>query len=536
MFALVGQQCAHQAKVGSEVDENGKPITAKKPTITPKNWKPEPPPVLVPLDVNGQEKPCVVDPHQLVDVSLGIIFLVKGSAPVLMNKLKYDGNWNRHRRDLAVLAEETAKRLERPFRWQVVELRSKVDTWHDSPLLYLSGEDALNLSADDKKKLQEFCFKGGTLLIAANCGNKNFATQARALAAELWPQFPLTKLPDDHPVYNCQVPIEAPGTFEGVSDGIRTLVLFTEKDLSCPWQMHDIIKNKAYFDLAVNLYTYATDKAPRPAKLGEIEGRIQARLEADATWQKAVADEKIAAAKEKRTVRDIPKPSLVAAQKPDTNVRNIRAGGKTLVTMSLLKHAGNYNVGLHYQSLQNLVADFQDKAGVTLALGGAMAAGEVIPGVPDVLVVRGDKALGLSDGEKANLAAYLTGGGYLVAEAVMGSKEFDEDFRKIIADSKRLKLELLATDNPFLKGNLPKNVVGLEISKPLFSRAVREEQPGLKAPPVLAIKAGDKVVGYYSPLDMTYSATGYGAYNLRGYDKATALGLLVNMLLPPTIK
>ncbi len=540
MFALVGQPCAHLAKIGVEVDKDGKAIPPKKPDKPEKPVRnaapPEKPLQGIPLMVGDQEKMFIADSHQIVDCSLGIIFLVKGSAPVLMNKLKYEGNWNRHRRDLAVLAEEASKRLERPFRWQVVELRGKVETWHDSPLLYLSGEDSLKFSADEKKKIQEFCFKGGTLLLAANCGNQKFATQARALVAELWPQFPLTKLPADHPVYNCQIPVDAPGTFEGVNDGIRTQVFFTEKDLSCAWQTHDVAKNKAYFDLAINLYAYATDKAPRPPKLGEIEGRIQARLEADVAWQKALADEKEAAAKEKRAARDIPKPSVVAAKKPDINVRNIRAGGKTLVTMSLLKHAGDYNLGLHYQSLQNLVADFQEKAGVTLALGGAMAPGEVMPGVPDVLVVRGDKALGLSDADKTTLSAYLTGGGYIVAEAIMGSKEFDDDFRKFIADSKVLKLELLAPDDPLLKGNLPKGMVGLEVSKPNFSRVTREEQPGLKSPPVLAIKAGNKIVGYYSPLDLTYSATGNGAYNLRGYDKATALELLVNMLLPPTIK
>ena len=63
---------------------------------------------------------------------------------------------------------------------------------------------------------------------------------------------------------------------------------------------------------------------------------------------------------------------------------------------------------------------------------------------------------------------------------------------------------------------------------------VREESPGIKTPIVLAIKAGENTVGYYSPLDLTYSSTGQTAYGIRGYDKNSAKALLINMFLKPT--
>ena len=92
----------------------------------------------------------------------------------------------------------------------------------------------------------------------------------------------------------------------------------------------------------------------------------------------------------------------------------------------------------------------------------------------------------------------------------------------------------LGLDAVHFKGELEDSLKGLAVDKPRFSRAIREESPGQKTPLILRIKAGDKTVGYYSPLDLTYSASGYGAYDLRGYDKATAVKMLVNMLLMTT--
>ncbi|NIA20771.1 MAG: DUF4159 domain-containing protein, partial [Anaerolineaceae bacterium] len=449
-----------------------------------------------------------------------------------MNKLKYKGDWNRHRRDVALIARETGRRLERTFRWQVLDIVSQTKQWHDSPLLYMSGEKELSLSDQEKKKLRQFCSEGGTLLIEANCGNSPFYKKARELIAEVWPEWPLKKLQSDHPIYNCQLPIGAKGLLEGVDDGVRTFVLLTDKDLSCAWQMRQVAKQKPLFDLAVNLYAYATDKAPPPAKLEDIEARILAKQKMMEEYEKKVAKEKEAAKREKRPRRKIVKPWKKRKEK--ITIKKVKTGGKQLVNLQALAHKGDYQIGLHYQMLGLIIGEFQKTAGVTIAMGEAAPADEIDVGMPDVLLVRGDSPMQLSDEEKTYLADYMTGGGFVIAEAAMGRKPFDEDFRRFIEQSKGLKLVAMEADDPFFKGELEKPLKGLKVDKPRFSRAVREELPGQKTPLVFRIKAGDKTVGYYSPLDLTYSASGYGAYNLRGYDKATAVKLLVNMLLMTT--
>lgn len=493
------------------------------------------PRVLIEKDSRGNEKKYVVNPGSVVDVSLAIIFLVKGNAPVYMNKLKYDGDWNRHRRDLALVTQIVAKRLERPFRWQVVDVRSDPLDWRkDSPLLYLSGEEDLRLSADDREAIKTFCARGGTLLVESNCGNSAFATKARALVKDLWPDWPLKPLLQTHPIYDCQLKIDTEGLFEGVDDGIRTFVLYTDSDLSCAWQMRNIVKDKAKFDMAINLYSYATDKAPPPARLTDTEKMIEERRKALEDWRKAVLAERVLAKKEKRRPKRIPKPGRKTQADMDVDISMVTPGAKNLITVNLLKHKGNYKLGLHYEILSMLIGQFQKKIGVTLAMGEPVEAGDIDPGLPDVLIVRGDQPMGLTAEEKTHLANYLRNGGFVIAEAAMGRAGFHNDFQEFIQQADGLDLAPLGADDAFLNGEIDEGIEGIEVATALFSRTVREESPGIKTPIIMTIKAGEKIVGYYSPLDLCYSSTGYVAYGIRGYDKNSAMAILINMFLKPT--
>lgn len=492
-------------------------------------------PWIITVTEGTREKKMMVSPGGIVDVSLAVIFLVKGNAPVYMNKLKYDGDWNRHRRDLALVTQEVAKRLERPFRWQVVDVRSDPKTWKkDSPLLYLSGEDDLKLSAEERKNLAEFCRKGGTLFIESNCGNKEYTAKVRELCKELWPDWPLQPLQQTHPIYDCQLKVTTEGIFEGVDDGIRTFCYFTNQDFSCAWQTRSVAEAKDKFDLAINLYTYATDKAPPPSRLVDVEKRLAERQAEIDAWRKAVDEEKALAKKEKRRAKRIPAPGRKTEQDLEVDLALAKPGSKNLLTVSLLKHEGNYRMGLHYEILSQVVEQFQKKIGVTLAMGEPQDAGMIAPGLPDVLIIRGDSAMKLSAEHKKILTSYLTGGGFVIAEAGMGRKGFDQDFRKFIEESKVLSLEPLGVEDPLLTGQIDEGIEGIEVTSCHYSRTVREENPGIKMPTVLAIKTGGKTVGYYSPFDLVYSSTGFVAYGIRGYDKNSAMALLINMFLKPT--
>jgi Domain of unknown function (DUF4159) len=492
-------------------------------------------PRIITETVRGKEKKYVVSPGGIVDVSLAVIFLSKGNAPVYMNKLKYGGDWNRHRRDLALITQEVTKRLERPFRWQVVDINSSEADWRkDSPLLYLGGEDDLPMTDEQKKTLKTFCMSGGTLFIESNCGNRPFTQKVRELMNELWPNYPLQPLLQTHPIYNCQLKIDAEALFEGVDDGVRTFVLFTDRDFSCAWQMRNLVKDKPKFDAAINLYAYATDKAPPPSRLVDIEKRMAERRKQMEAYKKAEAEEKALAKKERRRRKRFPKPKRVTDADLEVDIADVTPGNRKLLTVNVLEHKGNHDLGLHYELLGKIVSEFQTKIGITLAVGQPQAIEMIAPGLPDVLVVRGDQDMGLTAEQQKLLADYMTGGGFVIAEAGMGRKAFDTSFRKFIADTKGLALEELSGEAAVLTGEIDEAIEGIDVGQCSFSRTVREESPGIKIPIVFAIKAGKKTVGYYSPLDLTYSSTGQTAYGIRGYDKNSAKALLINMFLKPT--
>ncbi len=527
MFRMVRRDCMRNAVKMVDIDREGNPI----------KFKGQEPHFITVLEEDGTERLKVVDPMSVVDVSLATIFLVKGGAPVLMNKLRYDGQWNRHRRDLAMITEHVSRSLERPLRWQVVDIVSEPETWiADSRLLYMTGEDDLELTDEQKERLKQFCRLGGTLLIEANCGNKAFMEKARALVAELWPDWPLAPLAKDHPLYNCQIPVDVReiSLLEGVDDGVRTFVLLTDKDFSCSWQLRQVEKQKPLFDMALNLYAYATDKAPAPPSLMDVEARIQLQQQQMAEWEKAWQAEILLARKEKRRAKRPEKPWEQKTEQT-VDVRRIKPGGRRMVQVALLDHEGNFRLALHYDVLRDLITSFQKEAGVALVVNAPMKAAALEPDWPELLLVRGDEAMGLDADAAKALGQYMTSGGFVIAEAAMGRPGFDADFRKVVAAA-GLKLQPLTMDDAIITGKLPSGMEGAAVAEVRFTRAVQQdaEGPAIEAPGLLAIKHGDKTVGYYSPLDLFYSATSLPAYNLRGYDAQTASAMLVNMLLLTT--
>jgi len=101
----------------------------------------------------------------------GLLFLYKGRAPILFNKLKFEGIWNAHRRDIYNLTTYIEHVKEQPFQWQVMELGAPLDELHESPVLYISAETTPRLLGEDRTKLRAFTDTGGTILFEASCGN-----------------------------------------------------------------------------------------------------------------------------------------------------------------------------------------------------------------------------------------------------------------------------------------------------------------------------------------------------------------------------
>ena len=139
-----------------------------------------------------------VDPTCNCDTAWGLLFLVRGRAPVVMNKLQYEinmhgdkpriANWNERPRDAANVAKWIGKQLEQPcLNWQIVNLKVPVDDLHDAPILYIAGNQPLDFTDDEINKLRQYVEDGGLIYANADCGSPVFTVSMKKVCHKLFP-------------------------------------------------------------------------------------------------------------------------------------------------------------------------------------------------------------------------------------------------------------------------------------------------------------------------------------------------------------
>jgi len=432
----------------------------------------------------------------LADTCFALLFLYKGRAPILFNKLKFDGIWNAHRRDIANLTHYIERTKEQMFHWQIVELRAPLEELHDAPILYISAESVPEFDEKQKKKLRAFTDTGGTILVEASCGQANVRNWFTKFAAEVWPEWKPLKLPYEHRVWNALHPMRNQPDVLGVSDGVRTAVFYSPDDVSCAWQMKAYARRQYLFDWGINLHTYATDGAPLRAKL--------------------------------------------SARGPQTTGRftsPVKAGPAKTVRIARLKHGGNWAVGANYRGFDHLAKHVKAKAGITLRVTepaqvpfntGGVAAADLKSGQIAYLAASPD--VSLKGDEQAALKRYLAGGGLLWIESVTGSIATDKAVRKLAADM-GWALKMLPGTHPLLHGRMGAAEGYNLTSRVLFRRSLRAQRIGRPSAEFYGLYQGGKMVGLYSPFDVVFSLTGCEAHRCRGYKAEDAMAVGTNLAL-----
>ena len=208
----------------------------------------------------------------LHDTCFTILFLVRGRAPVMMNKLLYSNTtrrqtdpWNERPRDAANLSKWMGKRsLEGFLNWQIVNLQVPVEELHDAPILYLTGSEEISLSPADIDKLRLFVEQGGMILGNADCGSKIFSTSFKKLGTKLFPKYEFRMLPLSHPIFDEQFHgknWKSRPVLEGLSNGVRELMLLIpQADPGKAWQTESFKTREEQFQLGGNIFLYATGK------------------------------------------------------------------------------------------------------------------------------------------------------------------------------------------------------------------------------------------------------------------------------------
>ena len=429
----------------------------------------------------------------VADTCFATMFLFKGRAPVLYEKLQVPGSeWNAHRRDLANLTAYIEKIKEQLFHWQIVSLVAPVEELHEAPVLYITLETVVKLTPEEKQKLRAFTDTGGTILFEASCGATGVRTWFRALAKEIWPEWDIKPLGPDHPVFS-EPNILKPQRPEvlGIDDGLRTCVFYAMDDISCPWQTKAIVAKEYLFKWGINLFTYATDK-----------GKLRAKL------------------------------SNLAPPKSDRYASAVKAGAKTGLTLARLKTAGDWITNRNYKGFEAIAAELIKKAAVTLTVddGGTDATALADK---DIAYMTGAKEVTLAKGQGQALKDYLAKGGFLWAEAAGGAGAFDQSFRKMAADM-GWELKVFERTAPILTGAF-KGATGYKLTTGVqFRRALKMLRPGRAFADLVGIYQDDKLVGVYSPFDLVFSVTPYDANGCKGYDPEDAAAMAFNIILSLT--
>ena len=419
--------------------------------------------------------------------AFAVLFLAKGNRPVLVQKIQWQGNWNRNVHDLENLTGFLGDKLGKPVTWQTTTLDCPLAQLRTSPMLLLTGHEFPAFSQAEKQLLRQYVESGGLLVAEACCGSQAFRDGFRALAEEVFPEYALRPLPGTHPVFSSHYRIEDTYGLEGINVGCRTGVLFSPNALDCLWELQDVPdwSDKA-FRLGTNIAAYATGSQPLPDKLD---------------------------------VLDLPPPVEHAKQAAEVP--------RGAVRIAQLMHNGDYNADPH--AMVNLAAMLRDQAKVNVVSQArhVRANDEKLYEYP-VLFMQGHFAFQFSPEETAALRKYLQRGGLLVADACCGRPEFDKGFRQLAAQLfPDRPLESLPKDHPIYTGQaaLP---LGEVQYRPILAEELKARGT---AAPLEAVRIDGRTVILYSKYDFSCALEGDNPFSCRGYLDADGRRLAMNIIL-----
>ncbi len=362
-----------------------------------------------------------IESDPVLGTSFVLLFLSKGLAPVLINKLEYKTNqkvaenpdaipnWNHHQNDILNLTDALSGRPDWPklLTWQTVNLDlaiqgGGVQVLRQAPVLFISGLENPRFGEKQVAMLKQYVEQGGFIFAVNNCNGAGFDRGFRQLIRRMFPEgaAQLKKLTAEHPVFRCEYLLDAESIeLYGVDVGCRTSIIYCPDDLACLWDKWMKFPSKARSPKATsmsmravrvgtNVIAYATGREP-PNKLD----------------QEALASQGGAQDQIERGFLQIAK----------------------------IRHTGTWDAAP--RALRNLLKALNQKAG--------MIASTKTPNLPasdpnlmkyPLLYMHGRSQFSLSKSEQANLKQALENGAVLFADACCGSQPFDQSFRQMIQE------------------------------------------------------------------------------------------------------
>lgn len=446
-----------------------------------------------------------------VNTAFCLAFLALGRAPAVLNKLQYEnalaaggngggaafgkdkfGHWAQRPRDAANITRWIEKRLHKRLNWQVVNLAMPMEILHQSPILYISGNQKLAFTPEQLDTLRRYVLEGGMVVGNPDCGSKEFADSFKQLGESLFPDYAFRPLSASHPIYEDELfPAAADKKLPALSalgnQAREFFILFGADDPGRAWQLlpqtlHNGIgavgsalpKDELYH-LAGNLYYYSTERG---------------------------------------LLRDKKKTWILPEQPP----------ADKKLTVARLAYDGNWDpepfgwdqMRQYLRGTQQLELDMP-----RVHLG----SGELDIAKYNIAYLTGTAAMELTDKQRQELKQFAYEGGVLIVDAAGGSPAFVKSAEEELQKAFGRDLEVVPPGHPVFTiaadcstvkyRDKAKKTLGAAFDKPLLKQ----------------IDEGGRVRVFFSPLDLSVALVGQPIDAINGYSPESAMPLMMNMLM-----
>ena len=428
--------------------------------------------------VNVQRESGIWDAESPVSTEFALLFLGKGKAPIVIQKLDYGEDWNPDPYDAKELTELASRDLQTPMASRVIDLTAGTEELAAAPILYLQGRQRFEFSTKTRDAIRAFVDQGGFVFASACCGGfSGFDQSFRHEMKEIFPDAAFEALPENHEVYTVRHKIANPSAMPllGLNTGCRTTVIYAPHDICCAWG-----GCKGCLD--------------RQSLAGEDARKLGVNMIAYALGFNAL-----------KPILDNPVTPVRGRPRENRVERNALIIGQ-------LYHTGEWNPDPG--SIPNLAKTLKEQAGMQ----GDVGKKQVNLGTDDLgdfplLYLTGHRAYQYPPSSLDALRAYLDRGGFLLAEACCGRPEFDVAFRKMCTD--------LYPDRPLHVIPLEHSIYNepFELDKILYKPAVKRLFPEKDDKPYL-----EGVVGPDGRLLIVYSKFNFGC-ELQGHACASCIGI-----------
>ena len=447
-----------------------------------------------------------------IATSLALLFLAKGKRPVAIGKYKYEkgDNWNIHPKGVHYLSRNLEEIWNKKLNWQTVDgANATVDDLLETPVLFISGKQALDLSDKQKQTLKKYVENGGFIFAEAcqgdGCGQAPFDASFRALMRELFPESELEPLPKDHQIWTAHYPLIGNPEVEerpvlGLQACCRTSVIYVPTNLSCYWSLRRPVVQKYI------------EKNRQVARIQRISQRI------DFCSQLGANVVTYATGRELREKGETPKldgkmVSVLANRALDLPKLSHDGGDDEAPSAwrNVLKEAGRY--GLQIEQKKKMVPIDIDR----------------MANFP-FMFMHGRKSFELTPDQREDLRTWFDNGGFLFADSICSTPEFTESFKREMELIFETPLEKIPPNHEIWSNKFGTSI--MRVTRRVKDATIQGGFREITEPPqLLGHTIDNRLVVVFSEHDLSCAMENKTVSQCSGYTSEDAASIGVNVIL-----